>query len=126
MSLNWNMENVDKLEDLHSDDNEWAISESIIWATMMVDLGEITEDNIDEWAYRLALLQAVWGANMSASGNPFYLTKEHIERRVGLSVNVGNMTRNQWLKKLLKDDNVRNISKRHEDNNTSIKANQEG
>jgi hypothetical protein len=122
MSLNWNMEKVTDVQTLHEDDNEWAITESIIWATMTVDLGEITEKNLDEWAYRLAMLQAVWGANMRCGGEPFYLTREHVERRVGLHANVGNMTRAQWLKKLLKDDNVNNIVKRQKASNEKVES----
>jgi len=122
MSLDWNVEKVTDVQTLHEDYNECAITESIIWATITVDLGEITENNLDEWAYRLAMLQAVWGASMRHGGEPFYLTREHVERRIGLYVNVGNMTRAEWLKKLLKDDNVNNIVKRQKASNEKVES----
>jgi hypothetical protein len=100
MSLNWDMKKVSDVESLHESSSEWAISETIIFATMIVDLGSITEKNIDEWEWRLAFYQAIYGPLMRKDGKPHFLVRENVERRMGLKVNVVDRKRNEWLKKI--------------------------
>lgn len=109
MALNWDMTKVYEPETLHESRYEWAISEAIIFASMGVDLGSITEENLDEWTYRITLYQKLNGALLRIDGNPFYITRDHLERRIGLKVNVANMTRTKWRNKMLDDSHIRQI-----------------
>ncbi len=103
MALHWNMTKVHDCEKLHESDMEWAITESVIWSTIVVDLGSITEDNLDEWEWRLAVWQNLHGAFMRSGGEEYYIVRKHIERRVGLSVNVVDIKRSNFIKKLFKN-----------------------
>jgi hypothetical protein len=113
MPLTWDMHSVKDVENLHSDDHEWAISESLIWASIGVDLGSITEDNVDDWVFRLALIQKIDGAYMRLNGKPLFLVREHVERRIGLRVNVVNMTKTKWINKLLNNRDINVIDRNH-------------
>jgi hypothetical protein len=109
MALNWDMTKVYEPETLHESDYQWAISEAIIFGSMGVDLGSITEENLDEWTYRITLYQKLNSAMLRINGEPFYITREHLERRIGLKVNVSNMTRTKWRNKMLEDSHIRQI-----------------
>ena len=82
-----------------TENEKWhAVSDHLIWMTMAVDLGEISESNLDEWEFRLGLLQRINGADLGMKGNPrIYITREDLENHIGLSTNVADLTRNQWL-----------------------------
>jgi hypothetical protein len=109
MALNWDMTKVYDTEALHESDYEWAISEVIIFGSMGVDLGSITEENLDEWTYRITLYQKLNGALLRIDGKPFYVTRAHLERRIGLKVNVCNMTRAKWRNKMFDNVHIREI-----------------
>ena len=114
MSLNFDLSEVkarlgDRWEEVttHPDDigkkeQQWhPVTNALIWKTMAVDLGEITEENIDEWVWRVQFLQALDGAEFGdgESGEAFIVRKD-LEDHIGLSTNVSNRTRQQFLSKL--------------------------
>jgi len=119
MALHWDMTKVKDCKKLHESDMEWAITESVIWSTMVVDLGSITEDNLDEWEWRLAVWQNLNGAFMRSGGDEYYIVRKHIERRVGLSVNVANITRSSFIKKLF-NNGVDNLIFNQNRSNSSL------
>ena len=114
MSLNWSMKDVRNYKQLFSefDSNDTCIApavdrfsiwrDSMIWATMFVGLGSVSEKNIDEWLWRLAF-RAQLGRFVSTScmGEEINPDREVLERFIGLSTNASNMTRNQFVKKQL-------------------------
>jgi len=51
MSLNWDTTGCKDSEKVREDGLEWTITECLIWYTMAVDLGEITEKIIEELLY---------------------------------------------------------------------------
>ena len=57
MSLNWNLSACPLHNDVLWDDDHTFITESLIWATLAVDLGTINEANVDEWLFRLSVMQ---------------------------------------------------------------------
>jgi virulence-associated protein VapD len=117
MPLNWDMTKVEDVEGLHESDMEWAISESVIWATISLDLSKIDEDNLDEWEWRLAVFQKLHGSFMRKNGKPYYLLREHVERRIGLRVNVSNVKRNDWIRKLVKNIRISDVASSQKYNN---------
>ena len=119
MALNFNLEDVrkrlgeDKWNLITTNphtrgtaNEKWhTITDMLIWMTMAVDLGEITEDNLDEWEFRYGLLQGVNGPDFGIKGVDFYLTREDLENHIGLSTNVGTISRTRWLtEKIAKKD----------------------
>jgi hypothetical protein len=116
MSLNWNITKVpdsvcwiehdgEGEPDPHvfakHDDGVWRrlnpVTDALIWATMSVDLGRITEKNVDEWAYRLTIVQALYGARLQSSdGTPRPLSLQDVVDHIGLSTNVHTKGTAEW------------------------------
>lgn len=113
MSLNWDLTKVRDFESLWEEVDEGPrqgkgqklkpFAESVIWATIMTDLGEVTAKNVEEWDFRLRALEMIGSTNMiewsddkiRRECNP---TREHIERMIGLRVNVASVSRDAWLR----------------------------
>lgn len=107
MSLNYDLtkieDHVNVCYDLVDEGNDTfdmkAVTQAIIFATIPIDMGEITEENYLEFWLRYKL----WAA--SYIGQPFGLgfTVEDIHDHIGLKVNVSTMTRHAWLTKRLSE-----------------------
>ena len=95
MGLHWDLTKIENHEEIQADD-EWGITETIIWMTMSVGLQGITEENVEEFVQRAAILQALSGPWMS---HGIYVTDEMIRRRVGLFTNVSDEKRAAWIKR---------------------------
>jgi hypothetical protein len=95
MALHWDLSKVEDSEAL-TEGTEWSITEAIIWMTMSVGLQGITEDNVDEFVYRSAFVQAIYGPWLSYG---IYVTESMVRRRVGLFTNVSDEKRNAWMKR---------------------------
>jgi len=102
MGLNLDMTKVKDFDKLKSDE-ESAKTNVLIWATMTIDLGEITEKNIDEWLFRAKLYTKATGhglgSNKDGIWNP---SKEDLIKRIGLHCNVCSTTRAAYMKKVMK------------------------
>ena len=111
MALNWKVVDNPDLIALHESDKfEWAKTEALlvmgfIYGLMyFVGFSSITEENKGEFYARLAALQGLTTEHgMVIAGKdgervPLVYTREDIYKRVGLTTNYPNMTRQQWLK----------------------------
>jgi len=98
MALNWSIENCNDWEQLITDDN-WQVTNALVWLTMGVDLGEIDVSNVNDFYARIKVWERVCGHLLIA---PYYITFEDVFRRVGLSSNVSNQSLNEWLKRVIK------------------------
>ena len=99
MSLDWNMTKVKDFESLKTDEDR-AINDILIWGSLSVDLGEITEKNVDEWVFRFKVLERVSGHPAGWKGKErFNPSRADIGRRIGMHTNVCTKTRKQFLKK---------------------------
>ena len=99
MSLDWSTS--DCAEPLPKDEDEKCIRHALIWAAIGLDLGSITEKNVDEWVFRLwhqhrIKLDFMW---LGEDPNPKEL-EGWVRRWVGLSTNVTTRTRSAWLKRI--------------------------
>ena len=83
-------------------DYQWAITDGLIWMTMGVDMGRITEDNWLEFLTRVRLLEKLQGAFMHKGDEPYYFTATDIRRRIGLSTNVATKTLAVWRNRVVK------------------------
>ena len=117
MALHWNMEKVKDTALLHNTapdkdsepkfpkgspediegDRQWAITNQIIWATIGVDIGSITEKNYEEFYARLKIFDRMTGAGKHSK---FQITLADVKRRIGLSTNVANTSRASFIKKM--------------------------
>jgi len=87
------------------------VLQTLVFYSMVVDLGEITEKNIEEWSFRLWLYQRLNGPLMRAKvtdddGNEsmieYDLTEEMIRPYIGLRVNVLSTSRAKWKTRFFK------------------------
>jgi hypothetical protein len=105
MALNWNLSKIannDAVCFSYTDGDNGPrrlrqITENLIWATIAVDLGEITAKNVDEWRFRLNCIALVY-----ADASWAEITREDIAKHIGLSTNVSSRTRKQFVAKMAK------------------------
>jgi len=93
MALSWNVTKVIDNEALHADDNQWAITNSLIWGTMGVGISRITEDNYVDFYARLTFLY-------TSISHESDITVFDVKRRIGLSTNADNETELQFVKRI--------------------------
>lgn len=111
MALHWNLEKCENLEEIKSE-KEWGTTNNLIWMTMAVGLGEISEQNWKEFLFRIRVLERIDGAflyiNHPTTDPPesgkirreaLYYTVEMVKKRIGLYTNVSNETRATWIKR---------------------------
>jgi hypothetical protein len=96
MSLNWDIRNMHGHEQLHEDEREWQITNNLIWSTIAVDMGSITDDNWQEFYARLSTWERLMGYSTEHLTTP-----QQVRRRIGLVCNVSTTTRLQWMKRMV-------------------------
>ena len=101
MALNWDITNCTDIELLKSK-GEWHKTEYMIFATMAIDMSEITEQNAVEFYARLKLVSAVYDGTWYTEGigweDP---TLEDVQKRIGLTTNAySRNTFKQWFKRI--------------------------
>lgn len=102
MSLDWDITEVKNHEEITVEGAPWVITETLIWLTMAVDMGEITEENHEEFFKRVNIWETIHGPSMhkwnkeTEEREPMPMTLEDVERRVGLNTNVITRDREEW------------------------------
>lgn len=81
------------------DEGQWQLCNSLIWLTMTVDLNEITEENLEEWRFRLAVVDILIQDGRSRLE---IFTPDVLRSFIGLSTNANNVTRNKWMTRMKK------------------------
>lgn len=97
MALNYNFSKVKDHEVLHENQAEWGKTDTLIWLTMAVGLGDITEKNYIEFYSRVRFIEKLSGAMAHTKDGDYFFTVDDIKRRIGLSTNVSNTTRKQFV-----------------------------
>lgn len=116
MSLDWDITKVKNSKEIKTDE-EWPITEGLIFLTMNIGIREITEENCREFLTRIRVVERVYGPTFSRSTEngpePRPVTLLDLQRRVGLITNASKLTKIQFLKNLsnvLYDNIEREIS----------------
>ena len=99
MALNYNLDNILNSGSVCFRDDGTMRPDTyhLIWATMALDLGKITKENIKEWMVRLKFLSIVDSEN----GIWDTISEEVVTIHIGLSTNVSSTTRAQFKKKII-------------------------
>lgn len=117
MSLDWDCENCER--PLPDNDEESALRTGLIWASLGLDLGSITEKNVDEWVFRLIHQKRVGLEYIYIDDDISPVQVEGWVRRwIGMRTNVITKTRKQWLSAvsaLLERDTLNAIKHSKED-----------
>jgi len=94
MALNYYYSDVANANTVMFDEDDYMRSDTqtIIFSTMSVGLGEITGDNWLEFYARLRIVQKL-------RGYPDPIPPSRVKEHIGLRTNVNNETRAQWMKR---------------------------
>lgn len=97
MSLNYDLRNVPKANWQDADGNMSDATESIIFATIPVQIGAITEENWIEFYVRYKT-----HCGMRGYGEALFFTPEDVRKHIGLTTNVfPEASREEWLKNIV-------------------------
>ena len=119
MSLDFDISEVKDYEEIKvchewADENttEQQIRESwktqaIVFLTMAIGMGSITESNHREFATRIIMWEDVNSSYLRLGGEAYRLTYQDIHRRIGLFTNVTEKTKAQFAKTIAQD--LRNV-----------------
>lgn len=100
MSLNYQLTNIRDWQELTGDEGVKPVTQALIFATMAVGMGQITEANAHKFAVRLEVVQRVDGPYMVRDGKPSPLTVADVQRHIGLGTNASTLTDAQFRKNL--------------------------
>lgn len=83
-------------------------ADHLIWLTMTVGLNTVSDNNIDEWLKRIALLKVCrWSIYHDGDGNDLWPDRAMLERFVGLSTNASRITwaqfRNRFIERRVQE-----------------------
>lgn len=105
MALHWNISKCSNHKSLQTDD-EWPITNALIWATMSVGIRDITEETIPEFYARLRVWENIAGPMLWGKDEETGKLEERkvevadLRKRIGLHTNASSMTRAEWRKNL--------------------------
>lgn len=105
MSLNWNLTKIEDHEErcfneITTGPNKGkfkldATTESLIWTTMLVGMGEITEKNWEEFFIRMRTFELILDYDDNRC-----ITPADVRNHIGLTTNVSKESRTQFMKKV--------------------------
>jgi hypothetical protein len=104
MALNWNVGKVKDFKTVcyNADGKVNAVTETLIWASMIIGVSDITEKNAEEFFFRITMRERLHGAlRRDWSGeNPVdvFVTWDEVKAHIGLGTNATNMTRAKFVK----------------------------
>lgn len=100
MALSWDLTNIKDWKNtcMTGEGTLNPITYALIRATMLVDLGRITEENADEFFARVALVEKMWVPLLvDENGNPKSITPKMVYDHIGLKTNVADQSRDVFL-----------------------------
>lgn len=100
MSLNFQLSGIEDYKTVcyDGDGQLKVLTEAIIWATMIVEIGKITEENVGEFYARLKVCEGLGKlTHMRGDGTPMMPKIEELIAHIGLYTNVPEVHRPRWL-----------------------------
>lgn len=109
MSLKWDVEDVEDYENLFTEGRYGrelkSISNTLVWMTMAIDIGEITENNFEEvWARLLVVFHLGFYSLNEDEGTSRPFTKDEVKRHIGLWTNVPYCCWDRWFHEKVRKD----------------------
>ena len=82
------------------------------WVLMAVDVSDVNKSNVDEIAFRLKFAETC-GHNFLQGSMSMGSMKAYLRSMIGYSTNVGNKTRFQFMKKIMRatEDKVKRLGR---------------
>ena len=113
MSLDWNLTKIKNNTEVCWEKNEDGtdklnpVTESLIWLTMGIGMGSITEDNESDFYCRIAVYEKLFGTMLSywkdSKKVSVPITPEDIHNHVGLTTNVSKDTDAAFRKRIVEN-----------------------
>ena len=89
MALNWDIGNCKDWKQLLETDSDCTALDTEIMMTMSLDIGHLTEKNLDDWLDRARIVEAIRGPAYHKPGERCLLgQREFMQKYVGLRTNV--------------------------------------
>lgn len=89
MAVNWDIEGCKDWEQLTETDSERRALDTVIMMTMAFDIGQLTDDNLQDWLDRARIVEAIRGPAYHKPGERCLLgQREFMQKYVGLRTNV--------------------------------------
>lgn len=112
MSLDWNVSNIENyrdkcyIEDGVAENGEKmyrlnGTTEALIWSTMLIDMGEITEKNAQEFYSRIHIWEAL-NVPMIIRTDSKGISPKDVYDHIGLKTNVNTTTFAKWRTRVMK------------------------
>lgn len=105
MAVNWNIEGCKNWDQLTKTESDRTALDTVIMMTMAFDIGQLTDDNLQDWLDRARIVEAIRGPAYFKSGERCLLgQREFMQKYVGLRTNV--ITKKStvaWFKDFYKD-----------------------
>lgn len=104
MSLDWNITNCVDADNLLTED-QWPTTEFVIFSTMVMGIGEITEENVSEYFARIRFYERLNGTffrRKDEFGNieDFPFPAQQLRKYVGLTANVSYEKFEPWVARI--------------------------
>ena len=127
MALTWDLTTVENMEELcwipsKSEEGKFelgAVTNTLIWATILIGMNSITEKNSKEFHKRLIEFEIIHGEGMLIEdGKNRQPTLEEIQLHVGLKTNATAMETRKWgsnIKRMVKEEAQRRIRAEEEE-----------
>jgi hypothetical protein len=113
MSLDWNLTKISNNTEVCWEKNEDGtdklnpVTESLIWLTMGIGMGSITEDNQSDFYCRVVMYEKLFGTMLSywkdSKKVSVPITPEDIHNHVGLTTNVSKGTDASFRKRIVEN-----------------------
>lgn len=114
MALDWYFGKIKNFKQICFQNKKMnPISHSLIFATMVIGINEITKKNWAKFYARLNFWERVNGPYLLKKGKPFLISAEEVKRHIGLSTNASVFSDARFL---------RNFSMKLKDIERSIQA----
>ena len=115
MALHFDLTAVENSDELYNADGSDldGVTKTIVFATMNVGLGSITDENAGEFYARLTIIDKLMGPFIMDDARHSLLTPEAIIRHIGLKTNVAKESRPAWTKRIMTyvlDENARKLA----------------
>lgn len=105
MSLSFQLDSIKNYKEVCYDDTGSLrpVTELLVFTTMHVGIGKITESNADEFYARMIVAHKLYDIGIVTEDETELLKPKHVQDHIGLMTNVGIETRAQWTKRFLTD-----------------------
>lgn len=106
MAFSYDLTHIENWQELlSSNSNEPGFvipfTEVLIWATLLIGIPQITEKNVDEFAFRLRLYETIANSLIQHSGISSPIPFSQVKRHIGLATNANSLTRAQYIRNVI-------------------------